>query len=100
MEVLIGIRSGKSAILKEDQMIVENMLKETEYSGRINVYWAKYKLDHPDPKWEGKLYKDVWAIVYRIRTTDEIGEYITSIFGDMGYDTPGGLKNHHYLRRI
>jgi hypothetical protein len=44
--------------------------------------------------------KSVWAIIYRIYTTDEIGEYTQSIFRDMGYDIPTGLQNQHYLRRI
>jgi hypothetical protein len=100
MEVMIAIRSRKKPILKEDQMIVEAMLAEIDKTGQINVYWGKYEVEHPDPMWKGQLFKSAWAIIYRIYTTDEIGEYTQSIFRDMGYDIPTGLQNQHYLRRI
>lgn len=99
MEVFIAIPTSREAILKEDQMIVENILSEVNKVGRINVYWGKYRVEHPKYP-EQNIYRDIWGIVYRIRTSDEIGEYTQAILKDMGYDTPNSLRNFHYLRRI
>ena len=86
--------NGKGPILKEDQMIVENMIKESSkgMSRPINVYWAK---------WEAEPYRYRWGIVYRFYysydLTNDYEERMKLLFQDMGYQTPSHLKEHHYL---
>lgn len=97
-QMYVAIQSqSKDPILKEDQMIVEKMIKEiTEGISRpINLYWAK---------WEVKQYSYRWGLVYRFYPnydlTNDYEERMALLFQDMGYQTPKHLKEYHYLRNV